>query len=158
MPQLFTTIARFARLYSPVFVSVAMFFLSGCMAMAGEAASLPGAIRLTWDTLLTIYGPMIIWVAIETRRNNENAKQRIEDEKERRKEEAEYRREWIAQVKINTEAITNMNTGVTLMRTDTEKHRTAIYRLVEEVKEITIKMNGMSDDAIRGNTRIMGRE
>ncbi len=118
--------------------------VAGCLAVAGEGAPRSDAIQLTWETLLTIYGPMAVWLVWFIRIDSI-----------RRKEDKEQRAEWMERLERNTAMMTKVVEALTLTRADDDKHRTAIYRLVEEVRDIGVMIRGAGGN---GNTRIMKSE
>lgn len=123
-------------------------FVAGCLAFGSEQTVAPSgvAIKLSWETLVTIYGPMggvLVWL--------------IRREDRREKDEKDRRREWTELVKNNTEALTQVKETLTLTRVDDEKQRLATYQL----KDAVMKMDGDVHDLgvqigmSRGNTRVM---
>lgn len=134
------------RRYSPALVAAAMPFVVGCLAAAAEQSSRPSAIQLTWETLVTIYGPMAVWLIWFIRRDDQ-----------RRKEDAEHRREWTGLVKNNTEALANVTTSLSLGLANDEKNRLATYKVADELKEVGLKVESICDSLVR-NTRLIQKE
>ncbi len=118
--------------------------VAGCFAAAGEGAPRSDAIQLTWETLLTIYGPMAVWLVWFIRIDSI-----------RRKEDKEHRGEWMELLKQSAKTMTKVEEALDLAHADDDKHRTAMYRLVEEVRDIGVMIRGAGGS---GNTRIMKNE
>ena len=116
-------------------------FVAGCIAMAGETIAPAGpTVKLSWDTLITIYGPMagmLGWFMYV--------------EKNRMKGEKERNDTLISLVGDCTETITAVNATLVQLRAENEKQRGAIYRLVDEVHDFK---GGLGDT----KTYIMKRE
>ena len=110
-------------------------FVAGCLAFGSESMSPRGAVDLSLDSLLIVYGPMagmLIWFMYREKVREDRAEKR----------DAELR-DVIAQntkaMTINAAATTELRSEV---RAELQKNRTAIYQIRDEK---------------RGNTRIMRR-
>ncbi len=102
----------------------------GTLAYGAEAVT-AGVVGLSWETLLTIYGPMagmLVWFM---------HREKIRDMKEEHRDKA-----FCGLIVQCTEALTRMNSTLAEFRADLEKHRAAVYRLCDES---------------RGNARIFER-
>ena len=100
-------------------------FVAGCIAMAGESITPAGpTVKLSWDTLVTIYGPMagmLLWFMYV--------------EKNRMKNERERNDTLISLVGDCRETIASANATLIQLRAENEKQRCAIYRLADEVHD-----------------------
>ncbi len=128
------------RPFIATLISFTPLIVSGCYAMAGESASSADpTIKLSWDTLITIYGPMagiIAWFMWK--------------EKDRMKSEKERTDTLISLVGNCTATITSVNATLVQLRAESEKNRSALYRLADEVHDAKAGAGG-------SNTRIMER-
>ncbi len=129
------------RLITAMLVSFLPLIAAGCYAMASDsvASVVDPTVKLSWDTLITIYGPMagiiawFMWVE----------KNRIKGEKGRTDT-------LISLVGDCTATITSANATLVQLRAESEKNRNALYRLADEVHDFKGGTGG-------SNTRIMER-
>ncbi len=115
-------------LVSSVFIP----FVAGCLAYGSETMSSSGAIDLSLESLLIVYGPMagmLAWFMYREKVREENAGKR----------DVELR-DVIAKT---TEATTLATAAIAEVRAEMQKNRAATYQLRDEM---------------RGNTRIMHRD
>ncbi len=122
--------------------------LAGCLAHGADmgGAVLGQPVTLDWGSFVTAYGPMTVmlgWCFYDAR--------------ERRKEDQEHRAEWKKLLRTNIETLAQVRDALSQARIDDDKHRTAIYKMADEMKEIRAVVNAVCDAPSR-NTRIMTRE
>lgn len=153
MRNLFAALFPYARRYLPAIAALAMPFVVGCIAAAGEQATKAAAVQLTWETLLTVHSPMAVWLVWFLRRDE----QRRNEDAERRKEDALHRKEWTALIVSNTEALTNVAATLTLARADDEKNRLATYKLAEEIKEVCVKVDAICSGLLNSGFSIRNK-
>lgn len=143
--------------YLPVFTIFGLVLIAGCVAHASEPQQDTGTVRLTWETLATMYGPLGFWLIWELRQKGQREEKREKVEEERRKKDEEHRKEWTDLIQKNTEALVNVVNGMTLSHADDEKNRLATYKLAGEVKEVCVKMDSICDGLVRG-TRVLAKD
>ncbi len=110
--------------------SVFLPFVAGCIAYGSESMSSGGAIDLSLESLLIVYGPMagmLIWFMYREKVREAKADRRDEELRD--------------VIVKGTEVTTLATVAIAEMRADMQKNRTAVHQLRDEVRSATRVMH-----------------